>query len=252
MRRVLIADPFANDSEFGEYLTDSLGDIFQFAFCCHGKDFHKILREFDPDVLFLNMRLPNVNCLDLLHEMHISGNMIPVVLITNSLDVYISAQTLQLNIAGVLHSPYTQDALVAQLKLIADTMELQSDQPVDNELDYILLRMGFKAGSSRYEATRCGVLEKFKTPQISLTKELYPTVGKQIGKGGACVEKCIRDSVRMAREVGDPDLWLAFFPTLKPTAYPANEEFLGRLAIALQHRQRPRKPAYKWKQLINL
>ena len=238
MRRVLIADPSVKDEV---YIKEKLKDVFEVAFCSDGREFYSMMSQFDPDLLLLDLRLPNAEGLTLLRDIRAVGNMIPIIVTSAYLQDYIMAALANLQVCAVLQSPWKIDKILDAICQFGETQQLDDQRPIDVELDYILIRLGYKVGSKRYQYARQAVLERYACENISMTKELYPMLEKIISGGGGCAEKAIRDGVRYAMGVGDRELWQSFFPALKKNELPKNEEFISRIAIALRHRERPRK-----------
>jgi len=236
MRRILIADPSVKDTA---YVREKLRDRFEVAFCVDGREFHGMMRQFDPDLLLLDLRLPNADGLTLLRDIRVVGNMIPIIVTSAYLQDYILAALTNLNVAAVLQKPWKLDKLLDEIRHLGP--EQLPEQSVETELDYILSRLGYKVGNGRYRYTCKAILERYACEDCSLTKELYPKIATLVSGGKGYVEKAIREGIRYAKSVGDPELWQAFFPAVKPNEYPKNEEFISRIAIALRHRERPRK-----------
>ena len=238
MYRILIADASVKDTQC---IQAKFKDQLEIAFCTDGRDFHTMIYEFDPDILFLDLNLPHVDSLNLLRDMRLAGNMIPVAIATGHMDDSVSSALYRLSVCRAILKPWTADTLFRTIQELVEDMQNSIQLNIEDDLDYILLRLGFKAGFIRYEYIRCAVLERYKRGNVSLTKEIYPAVASIVAGGSGYVEKGIRDGIRYARLNGASDLWLSFFPALKSNKRPSNEEFLGRIAIALRKRERPRK-----------
>lgn len=65
----------------------------------------------------------------------------------------------------------------------------------------------------------------------SMTKELYPKVGRQIGSSGKKVEKDIRGVIKKGWNRRNKEVWRPFFPQCRQ---PSNREFIARIADVLE------------------
>lgn len=242
MQRILIADSSSQKPNGYINSKEVQNKNFEVILCQNGLDFHRMVMAFDPDLIFLDAHMCNTDALKLLADLRLTGNMVPVVVLVETLQDVILKQLFLLDVVAILQKPFTMDDVKQQIEMVMNVTRWQAKWSVNLELDYILFRLGFKAGCKKLARVRAGVLEEYHAvTDISLTKELYPAVAKTTGGNATNVEKAIRDGIRIARVTGDPDLWQAFFPSLKKGEYPTNEEFLSRLAIALKQRERPRK-----------
>lgn len=238
MRRILVADASVKNPEA---IVQKFKNTISVMFCPDASSFYDLIHEFDPEYLILDLQLPGNNGLTLLRDIRAAGNMIPTVVLSSYVPDFILLNIDGLGMTTTMQKPISLECLIdcfAKLDLL--NLEI-TPHSVMNELNYILSRLGFKAGPTRHSYVEHSCILRYKYENIGLTKELYPAVANHVNGGMMCVEKCIRDAVRYARKRGDPNIWKSFFPTLKPGKVPANEEFLGRIALALRNRERPRK-----------
>ena len=236
--RVLIADPSVKDRT---YVADKLENQCEIAFCDDGCDILRIIREFEPDVLFLDLQLPNGNGVGLLRDIRAFGNMIPAIITTPCLLDFQYLDLLKLQVVAILVKPYTVDQMIAHIFSAVQDETISSIRNAEDELNYILNRLGFHPGSTRYNATWHAIIQRYEHVDSSLTKEIYPTVAKLVNGGRLYVEKAIREAIRCAANTGDPELWKSFFPVIKAGEHPKNEDFIGRMVLAIRKRERPRK-----------
>jgi len=235
MDRILIADPSVQDRE---YVRNRLEDRFLVDFCYDGRNLLDDIRRFDPDLLFMDLRLPNADGLNLLRDIRDTGNTIPIIVSTSCLQDSIFPRLMQLKVAMVLVKPWRLDELLNGIRQISlSDLANRSSSPED-ELEYILLRLGFKAGNNRYGYIRLAVLERYKCSGTTLSKGVYPAVAASFNTGTDSVEKAIRDGIRYAKTAGNAALWQSYFPALRPGKCPTNEEFINRMAIAIRTRER--------------
>lgn len=65
----------------------------------------------------------------------------------------------------------------------------------------------------------------------SMTKELYPSVGRQLGVSGLKVGKDIREVIKKGWQRRDKEVWEPYFPQEKT---PTNREFIARMTDVLE------------------
>lgn len=84
-----------------------------------------------------------------------------------------------------------------------------------------------------YQFLCLGIPSFSQNDMQSMTKELYPLIGKQFGYVSWCgVERAIRSAISEAWEHGDPDVWNQYFPGC--TKAPSNMVFITTLAEHLK------------------
>ena len=93
-------------------------------------------------------------------------------------------------------------------------------------------RLGFAERMSGTEYIRTGVSMIDKDRSISMTKELYPTLGRAAGKSAAAIERSIRAATESARQ--SPG-WDSVWAEIGGTSRPTNAELLHRLARESRH-----------------
>lgn len=240
MRRILIVSPAVNKPEYMDYISKALGEEHEIAFCFDGNDVHSMILEHDPELIFLDLHMPNADGLAILHDIRISGNTVPVVASANYLTGYIVAQLIQLRVTSIVQGPVIVDKMVEELRELIDFIEQDMQWSDEEELDYILQRLGLKSGP-RFNAIRYCIMAKRENINIGLTKELYPIAAKQLQMTAFQIEKGIRYSIRQAMTGNTEALWRAYFPSLGTKEYPTNEEFFNRMVTALRDRERPQK-----------
>ena len=97
----------------------------------------------------------------------------------------------------------------------------------------MLLHMQFPVHRNGYKQLCIAVPLFTQDPFQSLTKELYPTIARQLGfTDGKAVERCIRDCILYAYTHRNPKIWEQYFPYT--TKAPSNKQFLSTLAEMLK------------------
>jgi hypothetical protein len=105
----------------------------------------------------------------------------------------------------------------------------------------ILLTLGVNAGRKGYTYLE-QIIELFRQdPGRSLTKDLYPTVGRNNRAAAAAVERAIRGVIQTAWDNRDEAIWRLYFTPGRGgiVARPTNRAFIATIAqVMAQQEQR--------------
>ena len=212
--------------------------LFDVYICTNGQQALEAVRKFQPDILLLDLHLPELDGLTVLRTIRTSGNDIPVIMTGFLHNDWVFAEMSELRVNGFFPKPCHTGAVVAHLQDLA--MHIQSGmqlcQSPQRAANHILLNLGFRMGLSRYQCVYQALMLKYEGEDGGVTKCLYPKVGMLCGGNAAQVEKAIRDAINNAFCNGNPNIWKMYF---KPGCdeqmqCPSNEVFLSRIAFALQ------------------
>lgn len=238
MQRLLIADP---TGIFSSAIKKQLKDEFIIRSCVDGEQTLKLLRDFDPDILLIDLQLPGVDGLTVLRTLRGCGMSAKVIALTSLTDVHILRELELLQVSMVLVKTSRLGAVLNSIRSLSSYLQ-QPEHPewnVENELDRILIDLGFRVGTARYNLVHAAVLYMYHDPGCYLTKCLYPDLAKKFGGTKDRVEKAIRDSIKSAWQNGDRQIWNMYFAVEEA---PSNEVFLGRISNALLQKNRLKKP----------
>lgn len=243
VKRLLIAD--ASDV-FGKCIAKQLKNEFIIKVCDDGERALEMIRKFDPDLLLIDLELPHMDGISILHAMRATGLHMKVVAISTLTDDYICAQLNGLQVTNLYRKPCSLGAVISSLREIAHMDDMQADDwCAEDELDRILLDLNIEIGRGSYPIVCAAVLYWCENPYCSMTKCLYPALAKQFNGTLKQVEKAIRDAVKIAWERGNRQMWCFYFPPSDREGYdshPSNEVFLARIAKILMQKKRPKKP----------
>lgn len=234
MRKILIADA---SRELCEAVAKQLGKQYCVTYCNDGEKFFETLNSTNPNVLVLDLMLPNKDGLTILSILRAAGKNMPVLVLTSYIHEYIFVTLEELHVSHVCRKPCSVETLVCSIRKLADDAD-SSLWVSETEVDNILMMLGFHMGPSRYENVREAILLKYSGETDGMTKSLYPAVAASNGGNALQVEKSIRDAIRCAFQQGDRSLWTLYFPFAKHNKCPSNEVFITRIAYALQTRER--------------
>ena len=243
MKRLLIADA---TGILGKHIKKQLNNEFIVKTCNDGNHALELIRKFDPDILLIDLELPNTDGISVLHAMRAAGLDTKVVAITGLADVYICAELTRLQVSNVYLKPCVLGAVISCIRNIANSDVGQNeDWCAENELDRILLSLNFQMGRGRYHMVHAAVLYMYDHPNCFMTKSLYPALAKQLTGTITQTEKAIRDAIKDAWKNGSRQMWYLYF---QPGAIedcnscPSNEVFLARIANVLSQKKRLKKP----------
>ena len=239
MQRILIADAvecFANN------LVKQLKYDYKVKLCSSGKNLLHSIRKFEPDIIFMDLNLPDCDAISVLHAISTSGNSAQLVVISPNTSLQVQQILAGIGVVRIFPRPCAVGSVVSFLHRLACGLPDLSAWCAETEIDNILLYIGFQCGRSRYNCIHQAILLKYFDKGGDSAKYLYSEVRKLCGKKSIeVVEKAIRDAVRHAWVHGDPEVWSLYFPVCEKEGCPSNEVFVARIALALKNRERLRK-----------
>lgn len=227
-KRLLIADP---SEEFRSALAELLSGQFLIHTAKNGEEAWSLLQSFTPDILLLDVMLPETDGLTLLRRCAARG-VHPAILVTTRIySEYLMSALANLGVSYILPKPCQASSVAERVQEMGDLCPLPSTLPRES-LDEILLRLGFsrKLSGTRYlhQAIRLFA----RDPQQMLTKELYTAVGQRFHASSSQVERSIRNAIATAWSSRDEKIWMRYFPTGKTGAVrrPTNGELIAWLS----------------------
>lgn len=235
MKRILIVD--VSDT-LRPVLAAQLSKEYSVVTCADGETASRMLKEYLPDILVLELGLPGMDGLDILRE---AGPYAPRIILATTLfyNPYVQQAAKDLGVGYIMRKPCRTDAIVAR---IADMVRRDAlPQPADRDPQTIvadqLLRLGFTPGMDGYHQLRIGIPLFAQDPAQRLSKELYPAIAELFGiRDGQSVERSIRAAITKAWGTRDSEIWAEFFPqsTRSKAECPANKDFIARMAKILE------------------
>ena len=242
MLRILVAD---TTQAIGKAIITKFGGEFEIQTCCDGDRTLDLIRTFQPEILVLDVMLPGVDGLSLLRGLRASGIGTKVIALSRVVHDYAVAQLMEQGVCCVLTKPCAMRLLFTHIRQLAFRIEHPdfTEWCVENEVDYILLSLGFRMGPNRYRCVAEGIMMRYETPDCSM-KQLYIDVARICGGNYSSVEKAIRNAIENAYLNGNPALWALYFSpdSKREKAYPSNEEFIARIVGCLVQKTRIKPP----------
>lgn len=232
---LLIAD---SNTDFCKALTNTLQGSYRI-FCCHtGNEALQLLEAVQPDLMVLELTLPELDGISLLHRAVGSGLCPKVLATTPYINDYISESTEALGVEYIIQKPCDVRATADRLQDLSRRIHRSDDCAPDprTHVSNMLIALGVPTKLHGYVYLREAVLLKADSPLQSITKELYPSVAKICGNTAAHVERSIRTAITTAWENRDEQVWYNYFPpdTGAVLRKPTNGHFISGLADRVQ------------------
>ena len=234
-RRLLIAD---GTEEFRLALEDALQAFYLVRVCRDGKTAMALLKEFHPDILVLDLMLPELDGLSLLQSAP-ARECAPMVLATTRFaNDYILDTLSNLDVGYLMMKPCDIRATVLRIRDLHQRLRPCPGPEPDPkvQISNFLLSLGIPTKLRGYAYLREAIVIFAQDPGQSITKELYPAVGSACNSSGAHVERSIRSAINAAWEHRDNKIWQLWFqPDGNGTLpRPTNAAFISRLADGLK------------------
>ena len=234
--RILIAD---YNEAFRENLAELLSARFTVETCSNGVDALMLLDRFAPDILVLDIMLPNSDVFALM-ETAVSRST-EVYVFSSFLSVPVREKLLAVGIYGMMskncdiyHAEYNIRAMAQR----HPKSRLERDNRALSEL---LLRLGFKTHRIGYTQLLMAVPMYMKDRRQPLNKIIFAEIAGKLGSDDPrSVECSIREAIQDYCDTGDKELWQQLFPpeTRKKSACPSNKIFISRIGEYLRaHRE---------------
>lgn len=261
MIKLMIA---VNSKEEGKQLTDFFGqknDIEVTGIEYNGQKAYERILELRPDVVIMNMILPEVDGLGIMEQLvaNLEIPKLPRVVVISSVDnPVIMDCACQTGVDYYIIKPYHLDTLynrILQLQMPFQgknrkrnvvLRSYESKQPQDifsgeindsnleAEITEVMRRIGVPAHIKGYQYIRTGIIMAIHDIAVLnyITKLLYPSIAKQYNTTPSSVERAIRHAIDVAWSRGDADVLQDIFGcTISATrGKPTNSEFIAQIA----------------------
>ena len=235
-RRLLVAE---SSEELRGALQDMFRGSFQVRCCADGCEARKILSEFRPDVMVVDVLLPGMDGISLLQWALEQGIRSRVLLTTRLASDYVLEAASRLGVGYVMLKPWDPGSLAARVEDLSRSLAPAAAISPDpgTQASGILLTLGVRPKLRGFACLREAVLLSAREEHMSVTKVLYPEVAKRCGCRGAHVERNIRSAIDAAWNKRDENIWRLYFtPDGKVNVErPTNAAFISRLADSIRH-----------------
>lgn len=224
-------------AESSQELRGLLRDMFRGAFrvrcCADGYEARKILPEFQPDVMVLDVMLPGIDGISLLQWAREQGIRTRVLLLTRFSSEYIMDAADRLGVGYVMLKPCDISALATRVEDLSRSLMPAATVGDDAEgrVSGMLLTLGIRPKLRGFACLREAVLISAREEHLSVTKVLYPEVAKRFSCRSAHVERNIRSAIDAAWLSRDENVWRLYF---SGSDRPTNAAFISRLADSIR------------------
>ena len=236
--KLLIAD--ANE-EFAQALAERLQGAYYVRRCQDGKQALALLRSFAPDVLVLDLMLPELDGISLLQAAAGEGLCLMVLAGSRFFNDYVHEAMEALNVGYLMRKPCDIGATVDRIADLSRHLRppILTQPDPRTHVTNLLLSLGVATKLRGYSYLREAILLMAKKPDQSITKELYPAIAALCGCQRANVERSIRSAIENAWLRRDDQLWQLYFRPGPDGVIPrpSNAAFISRLADALKLNQ---------------
>lgn len=228
---ILIAD---SSEEFRSTLTNALQGNYRIFSCRSGKEALDFTLETPPDILILDLMLPELDGISLLQLIFASG-IRPLVLATTKLyNDYVVDATVKLGVEYLMIKPCDIRAIVGRVKDLSNSLSkpILSAPDRRTHVSNLLVSLGVSTKLRGYSYLREAVLYMADNPMASVTKELYPAVARRFGCSGSQVERAIRNAIQGAWSQHPGGAWFQIFQSdaQGTVPRPSNSSFISCLA----------------------
>ena len=233
-RKVLIAD---GSEEFRTALAEALQKTYHVQTCREGSDALAHLQSFRPDILVLDLMIPGLDGISILQAAVESGICPMVLAITSFQTEYITESLNALRVEYLMTRPCDIRATVNRIGDLRRKIQSpgRSQRDITNCICDGLAALRIPPKRRGYGYLREGIRLVMAQPTLSMTKELYPAIGKIFGDDPKNVERAIRTAIDCGWKNRDDRIWQIYFPpgTDGQIPRPSNAAFICRLADCL-------------------
>lgn len=228
MLTLLIAD--CNEA-FRLSLAEEMQTRFRVLSCAGGKKALTLLRQEKPELLVLDLTLPEMDGIALLETIAAEGLQPQILCVSSMLTPYVLEALEQLGIRYLMRKPCSLQAVAARLTDLAGALET----PLPDLRDEIRQLLGKLSLSGRHNGRDYlveAIALAIPNPDFAVTKDIYPAVARHFGCKSGHVERSVRSALEFAWEHGDAALWQQYFPDT--STRPSNAVFIRQLAASLR------------------
>lgn len=239
-RKLLVVD---SSPGFCAALSEVLGAIYELRICYDGAQALLQLESFSPDVLVTDLTLPAVDGLTLIKAAARKLHRPAILVTTRFSSPYIESMLGQSGVDYLMFKPCDVRALAERIGDLS--MQESAVAPVgyvSPVIGNVLLTLGLNAGRKGYAYLE-EIIDLFRQdPGRSLTKELYPEVGRNNRTAAASVERAIRGVIQTAWENRDEAVWRLYFTPGRGgiVARPTNRAFIATIAHSMTQQDQRR------------
>lgn len=229
---LLIAD---SNEDFARALASQLQEPYHVHRCTNGRDTLALLRQLRPEILVLDLMLPELDGISLLQAAAQEGICPRVLAVTPLVSDYVVEAAQNLGIGYLIRKPCDVQATAMRVgDLNHHTAPIAPAFDPHSFCADTLLAMGLSPKHRGYHYLREAIVLMAQDPGQSVTKELYPAVADACHSQAHHVERSIRSALSAAWDHREAALWEQYFPAALSRC-PSNAVFVSRLAEELRN-----------------
>lgn len=241
-RKLLIAE---SSDELCHALAELLGEHYQVCICRSGDRALELLRSFSPDIIFIDLMLPQIDGITVL-QTALQEGIRPAILASIGFESpYISEALGRLQVDYVVKKPCAASAIARHIGEISGALPAMPAPKAVPQADIsdVLLQLSFGSHRDGYRYLVYGTPLFAQNIQQTVTKELYPAIGKHFSKSGEQVERSIRSAIDAAWQRRNEDIWLRYFTPAPDGSIPrpTNGQMLHAMLRVLAVQQSMKK-----------
>lgn len=230
-RKILIADAA---EDFRSALTEALYGTYHVHCVSDGVQALQQLRSFLPDVLVLDLMIPGLDGITLLHKATESGICPMVLATTRYISDYMLEAAQRLGVGYIMVKPCDISAAISRIDDLSQRLKppVFTNPDPKTVISNTLLRLGISTKLRGYGYLRECILLMARDSRQSITKELYPAAASCLGVSAMQIERSIRSAVNAAWSRQDRQVWQLYFAADETGMIPrpTNARFISRLA----------------------
>ena len=244
---VLIAD---DNSELAKELSDYIGaqaDMKVAAVAENGKEAYELIKETSPDVVILDMVMPELDGIGVLKKLQSTSLSKKPVVIVYSISTLVKTVETVLNLGAdyYLLKPQSPERVCDTIREFAGvsspvsvTLPEVKQENKSYDLETIVTdfihELGVPAHIKGYQYIRSAIMMVVENMDLLnfITKQLYPDIAKAYNTTASRVERAIRHSIEVAWSRGKPETMNEIFGYTIHTGKgkPTNSEFIAMVA----------------------
>ena len=244
--RVLLADINENMRPSLAKAMSEAGDMELLAVATTGKETLRLCDQLLPDVLLLELVLPELDGLGILRELNGRARKPLVIVLTGFATPLAVSMTMEAGAAYFLSKPCPPELILERIRsfgavIPAKLTVIKPQQSPESELAELLRELGIAAQLKGYRYLQEAVsvtIREGGEPQM-VTKCLYPAIAKRYATTPSRVERAIRHAIEASWARGNPELLrLCFGSSVAANARPSNSQFIAALSEYLMLKRR--------------
>lgn len=231
-QRLLIAD---ESEAFCGALAAALGGNFELRVCHDGAQAVRLLEQFRPDVLVLDLILPRLDGYAVLNAAAAMDAPPRRLVVSGFVSTYVQQLLTRMEVDYILRKPCDCRTLADRICDLSRAAEGVIFTPHGAASQEMRLLSSLNIIGNRALRTMETALKLYlANPSQSVTKELYPAVARQLGTSPQAVEKAIRIAINKAWLNRNEATWRVFFSANQSGQIPKPTN-LGFLNILTAH-----------------